>query len=65
MSGPLGARSWHWMGWHWMGWWGYAKRKEFYYIHIYIYLIQLEYKGKIPLDRPGGMREAINNMKIP
>ena len=32
---------------------------RFSYIHIYIYLIQLEYRGNIHLDRPGGMREAI------
>ena len=32
---------------------------RFFYIHIYIYLIQVEYRGNIQLDRPGGMREAI------
>ena len=30
------------------------------FLHIYIYLIQLEYRGNIHLDRPGGMRKAIN-----
>ena len=32
---------------------------KIFYIHIYIYSIQLEYGGNIQLDRPGGMREAI------